>query len=157
MNKFIFKRKLPIWKLILGCLALIIGVISLVTSFKGFILIGMGVFFLLVEGSEFDFKNQKYREIKSLLGISVGKWKPIPDIEYISVFRTNETTTLRQTSAEANVTNEIIKLNLFYNTNQKIEAYNTYDIDDAFKKAKEIASLLKVDILDATERESKWL
>ena len=157
MNKFIFKRKLPIWKLILGSIALVVGVISLLTSFRGFILIGMGVFFLLVEGSEFDFKNQNYREIKSIFGFSFGKWKPIPNIEYVSVFRTNETTTLRQTSAEANVTNEIIKLNLFYNTNQKIEAYNTYKLDDAFTKAKEIASLLKVDVLDATKRESKWL
>ena len=157
MDKFTFKRKLPAWKLILGTLALIVGVISLFSSFKGFILIGMGIFLILIEGSEFDFKNQKYREIKSVLGISFGKWKSIPNIEYISVFRTNETTTLRSRTAEANVSNEIIKLNLFYNTNQKIEAYNTYDIDDAFKKAKEIASLLNVDILDATERESKWL
>jgi hypothetical protein len=157
MNKFIFKRKLPVWKLILGCIALVVGIISLLSSYQGFISIGVGVFLLLVEGSEFDFKNQKYREIKSVLGISFGKWKPIPDIEYLSVFRTNETTTLRQRTAEANVTNEIIKLNLFYERNKKIEAYNTYDINDAFKKAKEIASILKIDILDATERESKWL
>ena len=138
MGNFIFKRKLPIWKLILGCSALILGIVSLFTSFKGFILIGIGIFLLLIEGSEFDFKNQKYREIKSVLGISFGKWKSIPDIEYISIFRTNETTTLRSRTAEANVSNEIIKLNLFYNSNQKIEAYNTYNLDDAFIKAKEI-------------------
>lgn len=157
MDKFIFKRKLPIWKLVLGCVALIIGIVSLFSSFKGFILIGMGIFILLVEGSEFDFKNQQYREIKSVLGISIGKWKQIPNIEYVSIFKTNETTTLRSRTAEANVSNEIIKLNLFYNTNQKIEAYNTYDINDAFEKAKQIATILKIDILDATERESKWL
>jgi len=157
MNKFIFKRKLPLWKLILGCASLIVGILSLATSFKGFILIGMGFFFLLVEGSEFNFQNKTYRRIKSILGISIGKWKSIPEIEYVSVFRTNEITTLRNRTAEANVSNEIIKLNLFYNTNQKIEAYNTYNVDDAFIKAKEIASLLNIDILDATERESKWL
>ena len=65
--------------------------------------------------------------------------------------------TLRARSAETNVKNEIIKLNLFYNTNQKIEAYVSYDLEDAFKKAHELASLLNVDILDATDRESKWL
>ncbi|WP_439151048.1 hypothetical protein [Winogradskyella sp.] len=157
MDTFTFKRKLPIWKLILGTIALVIGVISLFSSYQGFISIGVGVFLLLVEGSEFNFKNQTYREIKSILGISIGKWKPIPEIEYVSVFRTNETTTLRQLTAEANVSNEIIVLNLFYDRNKKIEAYNTYDIDDAFTKAKEIASILNVDILDATERESKWL
>ncbi|WP_296311931.1 hypothetical protein [Winogradskyella sp. UBA3174] len=157
MNTLLFKRKLPIWKLILGSIALTVGIISLFSSFKGFILIGMGIFLLLVEGSEFDFKNKKYREIKSILSISVGTWKPIPETDYISVFRTNETITLRSRTAEANVSNEIIKLNLFYNTNQKIEAYETYDENDAFMKAKEIATVLNVDILDATERKSKWL
>lgn len=48
-------------------------------------------------------------------------------------------------------------LNLFYNRNKKIEAYITQDINDAFEKAKQIATILNVDILDATERESKWL
>lgn len=157
MEKFTFKRKLPIWKIILGSIAIGVGIVSIFSSFKGFISIGVGIFLLLIEGSEFDFKNQKYREVKSILGFNFGTWKPIPEIEYVSVFKTNETTTLRQLSAEANVTNEIIKLNLFYNTNQKIEAFNTYNIDEAFEKAKEIASILNVDILDATERETKWL
>lgn len=157
MDKFTFKRQLPIWKLIIGLVALVVGVISLFSSYKGFVLIGMGIFFLLVEGSEFDFKHKKYRVIKSVLGVSFGQWKPIPNIDYISVFKTNETTTLRQTSAEANVTTEIIKLNLFYNNNQRIEAYNTYNKEDAFVKAKEFAKLLNIDILDATGRESKWI
>ena len=117
----------------------------------------MGIFLLLINGSEFDFEHHKYRKIKSILGISIGKWEPLPDIEYVSVFKTNELTTLRSRSAEANVKNEVIKLNLFYNTSKRIEAYRTYNIDDAFNKAKEIASLLNVDILDATERESKWI
>ena len=46
---------------------------------------------------------------------------------------------------------------LFYDTNKKIEAYSTYKKYDAFEKAKQIASFLNIDILDATERESKWL
>ena len=157
MDNFIFIRKIPTWKLILGYAALILGIISVFSRLQGFVLIGMGIFFHLSRGSEFDFINNKYRQIETLMGIKIGKWKPIPDIEYISVFKTTETTTIRERSAEANVTNDIIKLNLFYNTNQKIEAYETYDLKDAFKKAHDLASLLNVDILDATERESKWL
>jgi hypothetical protein len=157
MDKFVFNRKVPLWKLVLGLTALVIGVISLVTNYRGFILIGMGIFFLLVEGSEFDFKTKTYRLTKSVLGISFGTWKPIPNIEYISVFKTNQTTTLRQTSAQANVKKEIFKLNLFYNTNQRIEAYNTYNMDDAFKKASEFATMLNVAILDATDKKSKWM
>lgn len=157
MNHFIFKRKLPLWKTILGLLVLAAGLFSLFSSFRGFIIIGLGIFMLLVEGSEFDFIDRKYRKTKSILGFTIGKWQALPEIEYISVFKTNETTTLRQTSAEANIKTEVIKLNLFHNSNKRIEAYRTYDKEDAFKKAKEIASLLNVDILDATERDSKWI
>ncbi|WP_411893813.1 hypothetical protein [Winogradskyella sp. A2] len=157
MEKIILSRKLPIWKIILGSLALVLGVISLFSSFKGFLLIGMGVFILLTEGSEFDFKKGLYRKTKSILGVSLGSWKPIPEIEYVSVFKTNENTTLRSRTAEANVSKEIIRLNLFYDTNKKIEAYSTYVKEDAFKKAHEIANFLNIGILDATERESKWL
>ena len=157
MGKIEINRKLPVWKLVLGSLALIVGVISLFSSFKGFLLIGMGVFLLLTEGSEFDFKKEEYRKTKSILGVSFGAWKPIPDIEYVSIFKTNENTTLRSRTAEANVAKEIFKLNLFYDTNKKIEAYSTYNKKDAFTKAREISRSLNIDILDATERESKWL
>lgn len=157
MNSFIFKRKLPLWKTILGLLVLAAGIFSLFSSFRGFIAIGLGIYMLLVEGSEFDFTDRKFRKTKSILGFTIGKWQALPEIEYISVFKTNETTTLRQTSAAANITNEVIKLNLFYNSNKRIEAYRTYNVQDAFKKAKEIASSLNVDILDATKRDSKWI
>ncbi|MBT8244604.1 MAG: hypothetical protein HKP48_05120 [Winogradskyella sp.] len=141
----------------MGLLLLAVGIYSLFSNFRGFIIIGLGVFMLLIEGSEFDFTDRKYRKTKSILGFTIGKWQPLPEIEYVSVFKTTETTTLRQTSAEANVKTEVIKLNLFYENNKRIETYRTYDIEDAFKKAKDIATLLNVDILDATEKESKWL
>jgi hypothetical protein len=157
MNNFIFKRKLPLWKSILGSLLLAVGIYSFFSTYRAFIIIGFGIFMLLIEGSEFDFTDRKYRKTKSILGFTIGKWQPLPEIEYLSVFRTTETTTLRQTSAEANVKTEVIKLNLFYENNKRIEAYRTYDIEDAFKKAKDIGNLLDVDILDATEKESKWL
>ncbi|WP_299520779.1 hypothetical protein [Winogradskyella sp.] len=157
MKRITYIRKIPIMKLIFGLALLIFSIILLKEDIKSLILCGIAVYFLLTEGTEFDFENDRYRPIKSILGINLGTWKPLPKIEYISVFRTNETTTVRARSAETNVTNEIIKLNLFYNTNRKIEAYSTKDIEDAFKKAHELAPLFNVDILDATERESKWL
>ena len=157
MKKFIFRPKLPLWKTVLGFAGLCVGIWSLATDFVGFIIIGIGVFLLLVEGSEFDFVNNRYRKTKSILGIAFGKWQTLPKIEYVSVFKTIETTTLRSRSAEANVKKDIIKLNLFYNNNRKILAFKTYDKEEAFLKAKEIATLLNVDILDATEREYKWL
>lgn len=157
MKKFIFRPKLPLWKTVLGSAGLCVGIWSLATDFVDFIIMGIGVFLLLVEGSEFDFVNNRYRKTKSILGIAFGKWQTLPKIEYVSVFKTIETTTLRSRSAEANVKKDIIKINLFYNNNRKILAFKTYDKEETFLKAKEIATLLNVDILDATEREYKWL
>ena len=59
--------------------------------------------------------------------------------------------------ASAKISTNIYKLNLFYNTNRKIEAYRTEDEKDAFEVAKRLGEALEIDILDATDRESKWL
>jgi hypothetical protein len=143
-------------KFIFGAAFFILGILFLPHIF-GFVICGLSFFFIHTTGIEIDLENKKYRKVTAFFSLIFGKWLDLPEIEYVSVFKTSETTTIRALSAEANVKNEVIKVNLFYNTNQKIEAYNTDDIDDAFKKAKQIAIVLDIDILDATERETKWL
>ncbi|WP_412559720.1 hypothetical protein [Winogradskyella sp. MIT101101] len=155
-NKITYKRPVPIMKFIFGAAFFILG-ISWLPHIFGFVICGLSFFFVHTTGIEIDLENRKYRKTVSFFSLAFGKWQELPNIDYVSVFKTSETTTVRALSAEANVNNEVIKLNLFYNTNQKIEAYNTQSEKDAFEKAKQIATILKIDILDATERESKWL
>ena len=81
----------------------------------------------------------------------------MPEIEYISVFSTTETIIIKDFTGNTTTTDNIIVLNLFYNGNHRIKAYATTDKEDAFKVAKQIAGILKIDILDATEGESKWI
>ncbi len=123
----------------------------------GMIFCGMSIFFFNRDGSEIDLKIEKYREFIELFGLRFGAWKDLPEIEYISVFSTTESAKVRALTAEATIKNDIIVLNLFYNGNHRIKAYATTDKEDAFKVAKQIAGILKIDILDATEGESKWL
>lgn len=130
---------------------------SLLFHFYGFILCGMSVFFFSKDGSEIDLDSKTYRTFFSLFGYRFGKWKTLPDVEYVSVFKTAEINTVRSLGAEANVKSDVIQLNLFYNRNQKITAYTTKYEADAFKIAREIAQILNIDILDATKSESKWL
>lgn len=40
---------------------------------------------------------------------------------------------------------------------RKIEAYVAYYLNDAIEVAKQIATALNIDVLHATEHESKWL
>jgi len=75
----------------------------------------------------------------------------------VSVFKTTQTTRVWVSTASTNVTNTVVKVNLFYNTNKKIEVYVCDNTDDAFIIAKQMANALNIDVLDATSRETKWL
>jgi len=157
-KNIVFKRKSPITKTIFGIFIFAVGFISVLAGgFYGFIVCGVSIFFLYKDGSEIDLEIQKYRTFIEVLGFRFGKWDDLPEIEYVSVFSTTESVAVRALSAEAIVKNDIIVLNLFYNGNHRIKAYSTTDKEDAFKIAKQIADILKIDILDATEAESKWI
>ncbi|WP_407557027.1 hypothetical protein [Winogradskyella sp. 4-2091] len=157
MDIFKFKRKNLLWQLVLGVFAVIVGLFIIFDDIKGLVPLFIGVYLLIQDGVEINFEQKTYRRIKSLFGISIGKWQPLPEIDYVSVFKTTETTTVWAASASANVSSAIVKVNLFYNTNQKIEIYDTKDVEDAFAKAKQIASILDIDVLDATTRDTTWL
>jgi hypothetical protein len=157
MFRFKYIRKVPIVKLIFGFSLFLFSIILLMDSVKSLVITGIAIYFMLTDGIEFDFKNKKFRPLKSVLGLDFGRWKDLPDIEFVSVFKTNENTALRSRSAEAMVKKEVIKLNLFYDTNKKIEAYTTEDRTEAFDKAKELAKILDISVFDATQSNTKWL
>jgi hypothetical protein len=135
----------------------LIPINSISQNILGMLFCILSLYFFKKEGIEIDLRNKKYRNINSLFNITFGQWKAFPIIEYVSVFKTTQTTRVWVSTASTNITEKTIKVNLFYNTNQKIEAYETKDVDTAFNIAKEIATSLNIEILDATERESKWL
>ena len=157
MAKKSYIRRIPLMKLIFGIVLFVFSMFLLLDDIKGLIISGLAVYFILTEGTEFDFEKNKYRKVKSILGLRFGTWQPLPKIDYVSVFATSETTTLRSRSAETNVKNSIIKINLFHNGNHRIEVCRVTDSSKAFNIAKEFSQHLDVDILDATQKESKWL
>jgi len=151
-------RKVPTMKLIFGLVLFFLGIVGALTNnVFNLVLSGIGVFLMQREGSQIDLASKRYREIRSIMGINIGKWKDLPNVEYVTVFKTNESKRVQAMGASTNFSNQIFKLNLFYNKNKKIEAYITDDFNDAFENAKYIAQVLNIKILDATERESKWI
>lgn len=151
-------KKVPVMKLILGFVMICFGINGAIFNNIFFLVLsGIGVFLALSEGSEINLETKRYREFYSIFGIDFGTWKELPVIDYISVFKTKENSRVQSMGASANFSTPIIKLNLFYNSNKKIEAYKTEDRDDAFNVASHLAENLGIDILDATEKESKWL
>ncbi|NRD19040.1 hypothetical protein HNV08_03190 [Winogradskyella eckloniae] len=157
MNRYKFKQNNLLWQQVLGIFALGVGVIATFDDLKGIVPLFMGIYLLIQDGVELNFEARTYRRTKSFFGLAFGKWQPLPDIDYVSVFKTTETTTVWAASASANISNAVVKVNLFYHTNQKIEVYTTRHEEEAFSKAKQIASILDIDILDATTKQSKWI
>ena len=113
---------------------------------------------LLTEGTEINLESKTYRSIKSILGLHFGKWKPCPEFEYVSVFKTKEATAVSAYGAEiATFKNDVIMLNLFSKGNKHFTVYKTDDKTEAFKVAEHFKLALEIDILDATQKESVWL
>ncbi len=138
------------------------GVLLYIYDYNGIFLIALGIIiFFFKKGIELDLQKRNFRNFISLFKFRIGKWKDLPDIEYVSVFSTREFSldpSLR-VDHEPGVpkTFDIIHINLFYDRNKKITSFRTQNRKEAFKVAHEIASILNIDILDATEQESKWL
>ncbi len=158
-NTITYLKDISAFKFVLGGFFSLVGFYNIFFVGSGMAIIHLCLAFYLFlrEGSEINVSNKTYRTIHSFFGIKYGSWKPIPAFEYVSVFKTSETQQVNVTSASARVKSQVILLNLFYDKNRHITFYKTQQVDDAFKVAKHFQSTLGIDILDATEREKKWL
>jgi len=123
----------------------------------GFFMISFAVYLISSEGTQINLDSNTYRNIWSIFAIHFGKWKPIPEFEYISVFKGKQKQRANALGASTTFTDIVFLINLFYDRNKHITFYRTFDKNDAFKIAQHFKLALGIDILDATEREQKWL
>jgi len=154
-----YKRKVPIWKTILGFAALGVGLLGVISLFYlALVPLLFGFMMLKTDGSEIDLESKTYRKTDSFLGFSIGKWQTLQNPEYISVFNTTEDITIRALTAETTNSFPILVLNIFFERNKKITIYKTEDIKDAYDVASHIADALAIDLLDATVKNNyKWV
>lgn len=152
-------KNVPVWKTILG---IIIAVLCLYIVLSGAIFgiapMAFSVLLLQTYGTEINLENKTYRKIYSIVGLNFGKWQALPEAEYVSIFATKETIKVWASSATMNVTDDIYMINIFHNTNKKIEVCNAYSRKDAFDIGAHVAFTLDTDLLDATETNNfKWM
>ena len=160
MNTIVYLKEVPFFKKLFGAVIGMAGIYVSITDSNiifGLIALAIGINLVLTEGSEINLENKTYRTVKSVFGINFGKWQLCPEFEYVSVFKTKETQRVNVVTATTAFTNDIILLNLFYNGNKEITFYKTDEKADAFKVAGHFKLALDIDILDATESESKWI
>ena len=151
---------MPLMRKVLAFVLVLIGLASFlfVDYIMGIFFFTLGIVLAATEGSEINLESKTFREIKSVFGLHFGKWKPCPEFEYLSFFKTKETTEVKSMGAiMGSFKTDIIHLNLFYNKNKHITFYETDDKKDAFEVAEHFKLVFDIDILNATESESVWL
>lgn len=158
-NIISYTGNIPFVKRFFGISFILLGVIMLVLtgSLFTFIFIAIGLGLNIADGTDINLTNKSIRSFQSLFGIKYGKWKQIPNFEYVSVFKTNESQTIRVVTAETTLNSSVFLVNLFYNRNKHITFYKTTDKTKAFEVADHFKLALEIDVLDATEKEKKWL
>lgn len=119
-------------------------------TFFGLVLLGAAIKLGTREGIEIALEGRVYRKVYVILGITIGSWKELPPIDYISVFKTTKKSRARVIAAQADLGFQVYRLNLFYETNKHIVAYETEEKEKAFKVADHISMVLNTTINDAT-------
>lgn len=105
---------------------------------------------------EFDFNNRKYRYIIYIYNFRIGRWKALPEIDYISIYEGVLTT--GQSSSRQYLTYDeyAIIVCLCYEHNMQLQVFKTLDINKAFEKAIFFADKLNVKIFDGRKGIRKW-
>ena len=103
----------------------------------------LGLRFGTVRQFYFDFKTKRFREEYLIGPIKIGAWEPLPELEYISVFRKGG----------------YFQINMWFKPNQFYNLSTFNDIEIALKQGEEIAKKLQIGLLDAATdpRNSKWV
>lgn len=161
MRKFLYLEKMSLKTKIIGNLLWIIGLSLLV-----FLNIKYGSIFVLLwialiiggitvlsnEGIELDFKNNQYRNLSFILGLSFGIWKSFPKMDYISVFRSKVTKSVAGVSfeslAEATITEKVIIINVFLGNGKPITLYVTKSIYIALEITERMKEEFRIEIVN---------
>jgi len=156
----ILKEKKPFTYQISAFSLLGFGFLFIISGFSlilGIVLILISIFFIImVKGTELDFAEKKYREVKIFGNSVTGKWLDLPEIKYILLFRAIMTQQLNNPGRGSNNITEIseyyILIKLIYSNQKKLTIYKTKNYDDALNTAKLIAQKLNLKIYDAISK-----
>lgn len=160
MSDFItYLKPVSLFKRLFGIVIFIFAfyVIAYQSMLFGFFMISFAVYLSSTEGTQVNLDNNTYRNVWSIFAIHFGHWKPTPKFDYISVFKGKQKQRVNSLGASTSFSDEVFLINLFYEGNRHKTFYRTFDKEDAFKVAKHFKLAFGIDILDATEREQKWV
>ncbi|WP_299800421.1 hypothetical protein [uncultured Maribacter sp.] len=161
-NIIISEGNRPLWQLVIAAIHYTAIVTLLIFYFTDFdftlktsihtfeliiLILPSAIAFSVVKNVLFDLNNRKYKQQYCVGPIKYGKWKNLPEIEYVSVFK--------QPLVNGDF---VFETNLWHSTNQHFNIFESEIKDPVFLLGKNIAKVLKVDLLDATiPNNYKWI
>lgn len=136
-------------------------VICLVTGYyfieAGLAATALGVVMLTYQsGIELDTEKSRYRNFMKVLGYTLGEWRYLPKIKYVSVVRVLYLTS-EVDGSEPESCDYQYKLILAVDDNQRIIKLSTLDKDKALEEAMQIGERLNLGVYDCTTPEKKWI
>ena len=118
--------------------------------------LGLILAFLYIR-QNLDILNMRYKEHYWLLGLKFGKWKPIPKVDYISVFAEKMVQGKNVVSISSSHIEKNFKVDLIISSKERISASTYANKEDALDKGKELARSLKCKLLDNTSGKAIWV
>lgn len=119
--------------------ALAIAMYYFIVAFSAML---MGLRFSMKNSMFFDLENRKFKDQYKVGPFKMGKWKLLPELEYVSVFKN---------------TRGFFEINIWHRKNKKytdshFNIYNYSDEEEALETAFYIANKLNIKLFDATEK-----
>ena len=124
-------------------------------------ILGLAVTFM-PSGFIIDKKNHKIKKVNYLLGIPIGKWKEMPNIQYISLLRVIRKGKRRQSPAPvfaSNISDQYMyQINLIIKE-ERMKPFRLISTsrDHAIKEGLKLGEYLNLKVFDMTTPKKKWI
>lgn len=144
---------------VFGVIMFVFGLYMLyLMNFFFLLLIPVGLALSLAKvGVQINFDKRLHREYVNVFGILFGKWKPIPELEYVTVFVEHYS----QRGSVASIDNESkfekYKVSLIIAEPERLEAGLFDTKEKGMEAGKLLAKRLKTKLLDFTTHEPGWV
>jgi hypothetical protein len=122
-----------------------------------FILLPATVIIFSFVGNQINIEGRLYRSFFSVVGLKFGKWENLSDLEYLTIYPEKQSQTMSVSSISRGSESLHFNLDLVFAEQEKKNIGTFESKEKALEKGKLLAQNLNVKLLDASEREQKWI
>ena len=142
-----------------GYILVLFGVYLLVRyNLLGLLAIGGGLFISFSRtGIMIAFERKEYREYLGLFRLKMGKWKPLPEIQYVTVFVDKEVQEVHMASMSSTQAPNDYRINLIVSKTSRIGIGLFKDKAKAMMTGASLATRLHCKLLDYTSGKPVWV